>query len=256
MIARRFLCLSAFMPVLLLAVCGGGAPYAQAASAGNAASNTAGATARAPKTNKPADKGADKIGAATAAGAATGAATKAPLPNTPENFVNSLSQRAISSLTASGISDTDREARFRELFLSSFDDLTIARFVLSSYWRVATEAQRGAFRDLFREVLVRTYARRFAGYHGETLTVQGSQPMPQGGGSVVRTVLNRNAEPAVEIDWRLSQGADGQYRVIDLVVEGVSMSVTQRNEYLALIQRNGGNVDALIAALQQRLDQP
>jgi phospholipid transport system substrate-binding protein len=41
-----------------------------------------------------------------------------------------------------------------------------------------------------------------------------------------------------------------------LVVEGVSMSVTQRNEYLALIQRNGGNVDALIAALQQRLDQP
>lgn len=252
MIARRLLRLSAFMFVMLLAVCGGGASSAQAASAGNAASNTVGATAPAPKTNKPADKGADKTGAATA----TGAATKAPLPNTPENFVNSLSQRAISSLTASGISDADREARFRELFLSSFDDLTIARFVLSSYWRVATEAQRGAFRDLFREVLVRTYARRFAGYHGETLTVQGSQPMPQGGGSVVRTVLNRNAEPAVEIDWRLSQGADGQYRVIDLVVEGVSMSVTQRNEYLALIQRNGGSLDALIAELQQRLDRP
>ncbi|MBU3655696.1 MAG: ABC transporter substrate-binding protein [Alphaproteobacteria bacterium] len=249
MIARRFLCLSAFMFVLLLAVCGGGAPSAQADPA---ASGGGAVAAPAPKTNKPADKGADKTGAATA----TGAATKAPLPNTPENFVNSLSQRAISSLTASGISDTDREARFRELFLSSFDDLTIARFVLSSYWRVATEAQRGAFRDLFREVLVRTYARRFAGYHGETLTVQGSQPMPQGGGSEVNTVLNRGSEPPVDVKWRLSQGADGQYRVIDLVVEGVSMSVTQRNEYLALIQRNGGNVDALIAALQQRLDQP
>ncbi|MFN8820035.1 MAG: ABC transporter substrate-binding protein, partial [Holosporaceae bacterium] len=61
---------------------------------------------------------------------------------------------------------------------------------------------------------------------------------------------------AVEIDRRLSQGADGPYRVFDLGLEGVSLSVTQRNEYLALIQRNGGNVDALIAALQQRLDQP
>ena len=247
MIALRHHRLSAVMLVMLLAVCGGGAPSAQADPA---ASGGGAVAAPAPKTNKPADKGADKTGAAT------GAPTKAPLPNTPENFVNGLSQRAISSLTASGISDADREARFRELFLSSFDDLTIARFVLSSYWRVATEAQRGAFRDLFREVLVRTYASRFAGYHGETLVVQGSQLMPQGGGSVVNTVLNRGNEPPVDVKWRLSQGADGQYRVIDLVVEGVSMSVTQRNEYLALIQRNGGSLDALIAELQQRLDRP
>jgi phospholipid transport system substrate-binding protein len=247
MIALRHHRLSAVMLVMLMAVWGD-APSAQAASATNAA--PAAPAAPATKINRPVDK------SAPAASTAASTAAKAPLPNTPENFVSSLSQRAISSLTASGISDAERETRFRELFLSSFDDLTIARFVLSSYWRVATEAQRGAFRDLFREVLVRTYARRFAGYHGETLTVQDSQAVPQGGGSVVRTVLNRNAEPPVQIDWRLSQSADGQYRVIDLVVEGVSMSVTQRNEYLALIQRNGGNVDALIAALQQRLDKP
>ncbi|MBM3602885.1 MAG: hypothetical protein FJX22_03800, partial [Alphaproteobacteria bacterium] len=206
------------------------------------------------KPSKSASKPADKTAPKPAESAAS--ASKTPQPDTPEHFVSNLSQRAISSLTASGISDDEREARFRELFLSSFDDLTISRFVLSSYWRVATEAQRGAFRDLFREVLVRTYARRFAGYHGETLVVKGTKPLTQGGGSVVSTVLNRNAEPPVEIDWRLSQGADGQYRVIDLVVEGVSMSVTQRNEYLAMIQRNGGNIDALITALQQRLNQP
>jgi phospholipid transport system substrate-binding protein len=247
MIALRHHRLSAVMLVMLMAVWGD-APSAQAASATNAA--PAAPAAPATKINRPVDK------SAPAASTAASTAAKAPLPNTPENFVSSLSQRAISSLTASGISDAERETRFRELFLSSFDDLTIDRFVLSSYWRVATEAQRGAFRDLFREVLVRTYASRFAGYHGETLTVQDSQAVPQGGGAVVRTVLNRNAEPPVQIDWRLSQSADGQYRVIDLVVEGVSMSVTQRNEYLALIQRNGGNFDALIAALQQRLDKP
>jgi phospholipid transport system substrate-binding protein len=194
--------------------------------------------------------------ATVAAGGSAGAAAKTVASNSPEAFVDSLSQRAISSLTDPKLSETEREARFRVLFLQSFDDLTIARFVLGPYWRSATEAQRGAFRDLFREILVRTYARRFSGYNGEKLVVQESQVLPQENKIVVKTVLNRASEPAVAVDWRLKKSEDGQYHVIDLVVEGVSMSVTQRNEYLSLIQRGGGSMDNLITLLQQRLSQP
>jgi phospholipid transport system substrate-binding protein len=68
---------------------------------------------------------------------------------------------------------------------------------------------------------------------------------------LVRSRIVRPNGPPVELDWRLRAGANA-YRIVDLTVEGVSMAVTQRQDFSAVIARAG--IDGLLAALRMRAD--
>jgi phospholipid transport system substrate-binding protein len=57
------------------------------------------------------------------------------------------------------------------------------------------------------------------------------------------------------VQWKVRQGDDGQLRVTDIVVEGVSMAITQRSDYNSMLQGNGGKVDGLLTALRTKIDQ-
>jgi phospholipid transport system substrate-binding protein len=145
-----------------------------------------------------------------------------------------------------------RVARFRQLFSEDFDVPGIARFVLGRYWRVATEPQQQEFVKLFADYIALAYSNRLAEYSGETLHVTGSRPAPEG--SVVSSEIVRpNGAPPAKVDWVLTPH-DGAYKISDVVVEGVSMAVTQRSEFASVIQRNGGQVQGLITALRQKIE--
>ncbi len=144
-----------------------------------------------------------------------------------------------------------RVARFRELFRRDFDVLGIARFVLGRYWRLATPAQQQEYVTLFTDYIALVYADRLAEYAGATLRVTGSRPAPDG--ELVSTEIIRAAGQApARIDWLLTP-QNGTYKITDVIVDGVSMSVTQRSEFASVIQRHGGQVQGLITALQQKV---
>ena len=144
-----------------------------------------------------------------------------------------------------------RVARFRELFRRDFDVPGIARFVLGRYWRLATPAQQQEYVTLFTDYIALVYADRLAEYAGATLRVTGSRPAPDG--ELVSTEIIRAAGQApARIDWLLTP-QNGTYKINDVIVDGVSMSVTQRSEFASVIQRHGGQVQGLITALQQKV---
>ncbi len=64
-------------------------------------------------------------------------------------------------------------------------------------------------------------------------------------------IIRPNGAPPAKVDWRVTR-ADGAYKITDVVVEGVSMAVTQRSEFASVIQRNGGKVEGLLAMLRQK----
>ena len=163
-------------------------------------------------------------------------------------FIASLGNQAIQVLGPS-VSPAQRAARFRELFREDFDVPGIGQFVLGRYWRTATPEQQQAFLRLFQEYIVQAYSSRLGEYGGEPFRVTGLRPA--GDETIVTSeILRQNGAP-IQVDWYLA-GAPGRYKITDVYVGGVSMKVTQRDEFASVIQRNGGQIDALIAQLRQR----
>jgi phospholipid transport system substrate-binding protein len=167
----------------------------------------------------------------------------------PAQFINELGQKALAALTNKGASATELQERFRQLLNGNFDVPTIARFALGRYWNAATPTQQQEYLKLFEDQIVDAYATRFREYAGEQFKVGGVRN--EGNDSVVASQIVRPQGPPIDVEWRVRNGAQG-LRIIDVAVAGVSMATTQRSEFAAVIERNGGNVDSLIQALRSK----
>ena len=192
------------------------------------------------------------LSAVFAAALPPGAVASARNAGDPGSFVSSLAQDAIDQLAAPNLSEGERNTRFRKLFSDGFDVPLIARFVLGRYWRQATEAERAEYLRLFDELVVQTYARRFNEFNTARLRVL-SVSRPNEDNDVIVAVEGTVAgKPPVRLDVRVRQGSSA-YKVIDVSIEGVSMAVTQRDEFSSVIQRGGGKVEALLASLREKV---
>lgn len=192
------------------------------------------------------------LAAACAAGIAM-AAPAALAEVSPRDFIASLGDRAVSALTGSDLSRQERETRFRELLNTHFDVPAIGKFVLGRYWRAATEEERQEFLMLFEELLVKSYARRFAEYSGERFEVK-SVRNDQEGQALVQSLVVRPGAENIRVDWRL-RAENSDFRILDVIVEGLSMAVTQRDEFASVIQSKGGRVAGLLEVLRQKVGQ-
>jgi phospholipid transport system substrate-binding protein len=164
-------------------------------------------------------------------------------------FMNEMWNRAVEVLSKK-VSATERLTRFRQLFQADFDGPGIARFVLGRYWRSASEQEQQEFLKLFEDYVVFVYGTRLSSFNGETFRVKGSRP--EGNGVVVATdILNPGGEPPIKVDWRLISD-NGAFKINDVIIEGISMLVTQRSEFAAVIQRHGGQVGGLLEMMRER----
>lgn len=181
--------------------------------------------------------------------AALGPIAPAAAAADPAAMINDLGNHALEVL-GKNVPPGEREARFRQLFHQDFDVPGIAHFVLGRYWRTATPAEQQEFTRLFSEYTALAYSNRLAEYSGETLKVLGSRA--EADGSLVQSEIVRpNGAPPAKVDWRLTR-TDGGYKISDVIVEGISMAVTQRSEFASVIQRNGGQVQGLIRVLRAK----
>jgi phospholipid transport system substrate-binding protein len=168
-------------------------------------------------------------------------------------YIRAFGAEALKELTDPATPQTEREARFRRLFVEHFDLAALSKFALGRYWRSATDSQRREFKKVHEDFIVHSYAARFADYQGVGLQVVGS--VNEAGGVIVvhsRTRLSKTDE--VFLDWHLRAAGDS-FLIVDLVVEGVSMAVTQRSDFGSIIQSRGG-IDGLIEALRAKNAEP
>ena len=174
----------------------------------------------------------------------------AAVAETPSEFVANLGDNAIRMLVEEGVRPDKRIANFRVLLLEGFDLPLIGRFVLGVHWRRASPEQRAEYSELFEKFLVQSYAARLGQYGGESLRVKAAR---SGGekDTIVTTEIVQPGRPPVAVHWRVRRGEAG-YKVVDVIVEGVSMVITQRDEFSSVIRREGGSIEALLSRLRQR----
>ena len=166
-------------------------------------------------------------------------------------FVQSLGDEAVRTFSNRRMSREQALQRFQSLLHKGFDIPYIGRWVLGRFWNQATEQQQADYQRLFERLIIQTYADRFLEYSGEIFKIT-SVRKESDTDSTVSTQIVRPNGPPIGLDWRVRQ-RDGQHKIIDVVVEGVSMGVTQRQEFASVIQQNGGKVEGLIQALRQKV---
>ena len=135
----------------------------------------------------------------------------------------------------------------------------LGRLVLGRHWRQANPRQRTEYLHLFRRYMLQTFVQRLRQYAGGDLGQPGarlqiiaSRPVGQRDILVQSRVAPPTSQP-LRVDWRLRE-RPGEPVIIDLIVEGISLLVTQRSEFAAVLERSG--VDGLLAELRARVTQP
>lgn len=165
-----------------------------------------------------------------------------------KDFITKLTSDGI-GVIESGLDEDERKSAFRKLLTNNFDMKTIGRFALGRYWKTSTKKQQTEYLDLFKDMIVRVYSKRFNDYDGQKITVNGSRLAGKSDVIVSSQIVPANG-PKISVEWRV-RNKKGTLKVVDIIVEGVSMSLTQRSDFASVIQRGGGNVEVLLDHLRQ-----
>lgn len=165
-------------------------------------------------------------------------------------FVNNLTDDIISHVLQSNDSQEEKFQRFKADFEEALDMKSIGQFVLGVYWKNALPEERQAFLDAFIDFTTKTWADRFDLYTGQKIIFSGTRNAEGKNQLYVNSVIENN--PPVDVVWRLKRLKNGDFKIIDIIVEGVSMAMSYRNEYTAFLQKNGGKLPALTQELEQK----
>ncbi|MCH8926778.1 MAG: ABC transporter substrate-binding protein [Proteobacteria bacterium] len=170
-------------------------------------------------------------------------------PQEAAKFVLALGSEAV--LLQSAVRSEPLEKRaavLQGLVRRGFNLELISQFVLGRFWHRATAEQRAEFQELFTEYLVNSYARQLGSYRAETLNIVASRPV--GSQDVLVETSVEGSDGAANPIWRVRAEA-GAYKIIDVSIEGVSLALTQRREFAAVINRQG--LDGLLDMLREKL---
>jgi phospholipid transport system substrate-binding protein len=163
----------------------------------------------------------------------------------PLSVVGDLGTRA---LAATHNGDTAAvQGRFRQLFRRYFDAEACGRSALGPHWQNATTQQRQEYANRYEDYIIIIYSTLLSDLGGESFEVLGSQP--NAGGVIVSSRIN--GVVPMGVDWQLSLTNNG-YKVTNVFVSGINMARLERSEIISVIQRNGGDMQALLLALRDK----
>jgi len=162
-----------------------------------------------------------------------------------EEFVKKFADDAIMILGNEQISVNEKNDQFTSLVMSAIDLNLISQFVLSKTWKSATDDQKERYISAFKTYFINSYANKLDQYSGEKIIVNTSEEA--GKYVIVDTNIIREGTDTLKINlkWRLLN-KNGDIRIIDLNIEGISLVIAQREEFQSFLINNNGDLESLI----------
>lgn len=172
--------------------------------------------------------------------------------NKAESFIKNVTKQGIEELINSDVSESEKKARFTKLFNDDLDLDFIGKFVLGRYWRTATEKQRSEFIDVYRKLNIQTWSERFNEFKGKHFEFLGTEKSKSADQVFVNTQVPMSEGAPASVKWRVKD-TGGKLRIVDIVIENVSLAQTARSEYTSYIQKSSTGLDGLIKDLKAKL---
>ena len=162
-----------------------------------------------------------------------------------KDFVSNFADSAINILSDNEILEGEKNSKFTNLVMSAIDLNLISKFVLSKTWKNATDDQKERYIQAFKDYFINSYANKLDQYSGEQVEVVDAEEA--GKYVIVNSFIYREGTDTLKINlkWRLLN-RDGEIKIIDLNIEGISLIIAQREEFQSFLANNEGDLEKLI----------
>tara|TARA_A100001011_G_scaffold206716_1_gene214882 strand:- start:9 stop:602 length:594 start_codon:yes stop_codon:yes gene_type:complete len=168
-------------------------------------------------------------------------------------FIISLSNEA-SEILSSKISDDEKIIRLKEIGKRSVDIKGVSLYTLGKYRKTLTDNQKKQYEELFEDYFLKSFSGRLVGYNDAKIAVLSEDIKNEKYTIVYSKLIGTSDRPEVKIDWRVYTKNPENPLIRDLVIEGLSLARTQKEEFNSIISNNDGKIEALFENLNKFLE--
>ena len=164
-------------------------------------------------------------------------------------FVQSTVNRAAETLS-SGLTKEERMDELKSIALDTVDIRGIGFYSLGTHRKNASDEQKNEYEKVFTEYFLQSFSSRLAEYSNPIINVDSKKKINENYTIVSSTLAANDKRPAVKIDWRIYTKNKEQPLIRDLIIEGLSLARTQKEEFNSIILSADGDLNALISKLR------
>ncbi len=167
----------------------------------------------------------------------------------PEIFVQSTVNRASDTLSQKNTKE-ERIEELKKIALDTVDIKGIGFYSLGKHRKNLSEAEKNEYSEVFKEYFLNSFSSRLAEYSNPVIEVNSKEKINEKYTIVSSTLAATDKRPSVKIDWRIYTKNPDKPLIRDLIIEGLSLARTQKEEFNSIIQSNDGNIKSLFESLK------
>ena len=168
-------------------------------------------------------------------------------------FISSVTKEA-SNILSSKLTDEEKIVQLKKIGESAVDIDGVSLYTLGKYRKTLSDNQKKQYKELFKNYFLKSFAGRLVGYSDAKIAVL-SEEIKNEKYTIVNTkLIGTSDRPEVKIDWRVYTKDPENFLIRDLIIEGLSLARTQKEEFNSIIVNNENNVEALFETLNKFLE--
>ena len=171
----------------------------------------------------------------------------------PDVFVQSTVNRA-SKLLSEKISKEEKIEKLKSIAKDTVDIKGIGFYTLGAARKNLNDNEKSQYSVLFEEYFLKSFASRLAEYTNPEIDVYGKEKLNENYTIVNSTLKSTNERPEIQIDWRIYTKNPETPLIRDLIIEGLSLARTQKEEFASVLSSNNGDINALFKSLKEFSD--
>ncbi len=168
----------------------------------------------------------------------------------PDIFVQSTVNRA-SQVLSDNLSKDQKIEKLKSIAEETVDIEGIGMYTLGSHRKTLSEDQKEVYKDLFYQYFLKTFSSRLAEYSNPEIQVNSKEKLNKNYTMVSSILVATDIRPEIQIDWRIYTKNPDDLKIRDLVIEGLSLARTQKEEFVSVLNTNDGDINALFKILEE-----
>ena len=171
----------------------------------------------------------------------------------PDIFVQSTVNRA-SQVLSDNLNKDQKIEKLKSIAEETVDIEGIGMYTLGAYRKTLSEDQKREYKILFKQYFLKTFSSRLAEYSNPEIQVNSKEKLNKNYTMVSSILVATEQRPEININWRIYTKNPDDPKIRDLIIEGLSLARTQKEEFSSIIQSNDENIEALFANLKKFLE--
>ena len=172
----------------------------------------------------------------------------------PDIFIQSTVNRAAQTLS-SNLTKDERVKELKDIAIQTVDIEGISLYSLGSYRKIITDDQLLRYKKVFKNYFLKSFSSRLAEYSNPEIDVYAKKKINEKYTIVSSKLIGTDKRPEVNIDWRVYTNNPKNLLIRDLIIEGLSLARTQKEEFSSIISSNNNDIEALIESLNNFSEQ-